>query len=83
MDNLRRDESRPVLDRFRQLHGGFEADLERMTAEEAARQERFASLFLRKGVFPYDWMSSFDRLQSPQLPSREDFASLLRRSEVL
>ena len=83
VDNLRRYNSRPVLERFKLLHEGFAEDLERMAPDDAARLERFESLFLRKGVFPYDWTSSFDRLQSPQLPSREDFASLLRRSEVL
>jgi len=83
VDNLRRDNSRPVLERFKQLHEGFEEDLGRMAPDDAARLARFESLFLRKGVFPYDWTNSFDRLQSQQLPSREDFASLLRRSEVL
>ena len=83
VDNLRRDNSRPVLERFKLLHEGFQEDLERMAPDDAARLERFESLFLHKGVFPYDWTNSFDRLPSPQLPSREDFASLLRRSEVL
>ena len=83
VDNLRRDTSRPVLERFKQLHEGFEQDLGMMAPDDAARLARFEALFLRKGVFPYDWTNSFDRLQSPQLPRREDFASLLRRSEVL
>ena len=83
VDNLRRDNSRPVRERFKLLHEGFQEDLEIMAPDDAARLARFESLFLRKGVFPYDWTNSFDRLQSPQLPSREDFASLLRRSEVL
>ena len=82
VDNLRRDNSRPVLERFKLLHEGFEEDLERMAPDDAARLEGFESLFLRKGVFPYDWTNSFDRLKSTQLPSREDFASILRRSEV-
>ena len=36
---------------------------------------------LRKGVFPYDWFNSFDRLEVQQLPSREEFFSLLAQTE--
>ena len=83
MDNLRRDNSRPVLERFKLLHEGFQDELERMAPDDDARLARIEALFLRKGVFPYDWTNSFERLKSRELPSREDFASLLRRSEVL
>ena len=83
VDNLRRDNTRPVLEPFKLLHGGFEEELERMAPDDAGRLERFEALFLRKGVFPYDWTNSFELLQSPELPSREDFYSRLRRSEVL
>ena len=48
VDNLRRDNSRPVLERFKLLHEGFHEDLERMAPADAARLERFESIFRRK-----------------------------------
>ena len=39
-------------------------------------------LLLRKGVFPYDWFDSFDRLSSTSLPPKESFHSILNDSEI-
>ena len=38
-------------------------------------------LLLRKGVFPYDYLDSFERLNEQQLPPREAFFSKLRGEE--
>ena len=40
-------------------------------------------LLLRKGVFPYDWFDSFDRLSSTSLPPKEAFHSVLNDSGII
>ena len=37
-------------------------------------------LLKRKGVFPYDYVSSFEKLKEPNLPSKDDFFSNLQQS---
>lgn len=37
-------------------------------------------LLIRKGVYPYDYMNSWERFDEPQLPNIEEFASRLRQS---
>ena len=39
-------------------------------------------LLLRKGVFPYDWFDSFNRLSSTSLPPKESFHSILNDSGI-
>ena len=39
-------------------------------------------LIKRKGVFPYDWFDSFDRLSADHLPPKESFHSILNDSGI-
>lgn len=39
-------------------------------------------LLIRKGVYPYDYMDSFDRFDERQLPSKRDFHSLLTDEDI-
>ena len=39
-------------------------------------------LIKRKGVFPYDWFDSFDKLSSDHLPPKEAFHSRLNDSDI-
>ena len=39
-------------------------------------------LLLRKGVFPYDWFDSFDKLNATQLPPKEAFYSKLSDEDI-
>ena len=39
-------------------------------------------LLLRKGVYPYEYTTSLDKLRETQLPQKEDFYSKLSRSDV-
>lgn len=39
-------------------------------------------LLKRKGVFPYDYISSFDKLKEIKLPSQEDFYNDLNNSHI-
>ena len=38
-------------------------------------------LLLRKGVYPYDYMNSWERFAEPRLPNIEEFASRLRHTQ--
>ena len=40
------------------------------------------SLLARKGVYPYDYVSSIDKLNETKLPSKEDFYSKLNDEEI-
>ena len=39
-------------------------------------------LLLRKGVFPYDWFDSFEKLMYNELPKKDDFFSSLNNSHI-
>ena len=40
------------------------------------------SLLTRKGVYPYDYVSSIEKLKEAKLPSKEDFYSKLNDEEI-
>ena len=40
------------------------------------------NLLLRKGVFPYDWFDSFNRLSNTELPPKDAFHSVLNDSGI-
>jgi len=37
---------------------------------------------LKKGVFPYDWFDSFEKVNETKLPPKEKFYSKLNDSEI-
>jgi len=39
-------------------------------------------MLLRKGVFPYDWFNSLEKLDETQLPPKEAFYSKLNNSNI-
>jgi len=39
-------------------------------------------MLLRKGVFPYDWFYSLEKLDETQLPPKEVFYSKLNNSNI-
>lgn len=40
------------------------------------------NLLLRKGVFPYDWFDSLEKLNFNKLPEKEAFYSALNGSDI-
>ena len=44
--------------------------------------EGYLELLKQKGVYPYDYMDSFDRFNETELPSRKDFYSILNDTNV-
>ena len=47
---------------------------------EYSDEDRF-QLLLRKGVYPYDWMTDRSKLNESNLPPRESFHNTLRQEE--
>jgi hypothetical protein len=39
-------------------------------------------IMLRKGVFPYEYLDKFERLDETELPPKECFRSTLKNSEI-
>ena len=52
-----------------------------INTSEAFSGERLA-LMKAKGVYPYDYMDSFQKFSETQLPKRDDFYSLLTNEEI-
>ena len=54
--------------------------------EKSFKQDGFSieqiMLLKRKGVFPYDYVSSFEKLNESNLPSKDDFFSSLYQSHI-
>jgi len=41
-----------------------------------------ANLLTRKGVYPYDYMSSWDKFKEPSLPTRKKFYNSLKKRDI-
>ena len=55
--------------------------LECMSKQDGFSNEQIA-LLKRKGVFPYDYVSSFEKLKESNLPSKDDFFSSLYNANI-
>ena len=44
--------------------------------------EKMQELLLRKGVYPYEYMDSWDRFSETELPPKEEFYSTLKREHI-
>ena len=55
--------------------------LEQLFKEDGLCDEQI-SLLKRKGVFPYDYVSSFDKLKEQNLPAKDDFFSSLYNAHI-
>ena len=49
-----------------------------LTVEEVTRVDNELTLMTRKGVYPYEYMSSFERFDETELPPRDAFFSSLK-----
>ena len=56
-------------------------DEKKITRKHCKNQDEF-NLLTRKGVFPYDYIDSWEKLQEFQLPSKENFYSKLNNSNI-
>ena len=49
---------------------------------EVVKSEKCLDLLADKGVYPYDCMNSFDKVDDEQLPSKDDFYSQLSEEGI-
>ena len=59
----------------------LEPTIKRLSETSKIYKEK-ASLFTRKGVYPYDYIDSLQRLNETQLPPKEAFYSKLNKSHI-
>ena len=50
---------------------------------EVFKKQNKQTLIKKKGVYPYDYMDSFDRFAEKQLPTKDDFYSILNDEHLL
>ncbi|XP_052806652.1 uncharacterized protein LOC128235904 [Mya arenaria] len=79
------------IDSFQFLPASLEALVDNLAQEElrgfsqllsesASNEE--ALLLLRKGVYPYEYMDSFDKFEDRELPSKEQFYSTIKKEHI-
>lgn len=51
------------------------------TSEEYDNDEKFLNM-IQKGIYPYDWVDSYDKMNYPKLPERKHFYSKLNNTEI-
>ena len=71
-----------ALDMFRFFHPlSLEAVSKTLSDKECVKLNKF-DLERRKGIFPYEWCDSIDKLNDTKLPSKEAFYSKLKQSGI-
>ena len=53
-----------------------------LTSDQQQQIEEDLALMTRKGVYPYEYMDSFERFQEPQLPPKDAFYSSLTEEDI-
>jgi hypothetical protein len=74
-------------DSYQILSGSLEALVANLQKDSPAKFRHLRNAFegrpieslLKKGIFPYDWFSSLDKLSRTELPAREEFFSILKQ----
>ena len=55
---------------------------EALTYTRQVFQNEQLSLMTKKGVYPYDYMNSFDKFEESRLPRKEDFFSIMNNEHI-
>ena len=53
-----------------------------LTSGQQQQIEEDLALITQKGVYPYEYMDSFERFQEPQLPPKDTFYSSLTEEDI-
>jgi len=76
----------PFLDSFKFMVSSLDKLVNDLKSERFENvKKRFDvnfDMLLRKGVFPYDWFNSLEKLDETQLPPKEAFHSKLNNSNI-
>ncbi|XP_044733980.1 uncharacterized protein LOC123296531 [Chrysoperla carnea] len=75
------DSFRFLADKLENLASYLDNDKKSILHKEVSNDEQF-QLLTRKGVFPYEYMSSWGRLQETKLPPKEAFYSVLTDEHI-
>ena len=72
------------IDRFRFMRTSLESLVDNLSRHSFKNLKRFykENQLLRKGVFPYQWFNSFEKLDETSLPPKEAFYSKLYDSDI-
>ena len=76
------------LDSYRFMQASIDTLATNLTEKKILEREfshlnqQQLQLLSRKGVFPYEFLDSWDKLQYPDLPQREDFYSRLNGTHI-
>ena len=68
--NYERDFNKELIKRFANIHEFFNGDINKLI------------LFLRKGVYPYEYMDSWERFDETSLSDKEAFYSSLNMKDI-
>jgi hypothetical protein len=72
------------MDSAQHLKASFD-ELVKITPPEEFRNFRklkLPEILLRKGVYPYEYIDNFDKLNEPRLPAKECFKNSLKNEEI-
>ena len=53
-----------------------------VTSDQQQQIKEDLTLMTQKGVYPYEYMDSFERFQEPQLPQKDAFYSSLTKEDI-
>ena len=64
------------------LRDNWQSNFRYSSKNDIIKTEKCLDLLTEKGVYPYDYMNSFDRFNDEQLPSKEQFYSRLSEEDI-
>ena len=64
------------------LRDNWQSNFRSSSENDIIKTEKCLGLLSEKGVYPYDYMNSFDEFNDEQLPSKEQFYSRLTEEEI-
>ncbi|XP_065680704.1 uncharacterized protein LOC136094698 [Hydra vulgaris] len=70
------------LDSFKFMASSLDELIKNSTKELDLCSDKKLNLLLRKGVYPYEWVDSIDKLNETQLPPKESFYSRLNGAGI-
>ena len=64
------------------LRDNWQSNFRYSSKNDIIKTEKCLDLLTEKGVYPYDYMNSFDKFNDEQLPSKEQFYSRLTEEDI-
>ena len=64
------------------LRDNWQSNFRYSSKNDIIKTEKCLDLLTEKGVYPYDYMNAFDKLNDEQLPSKEQFYSRLSEEDI-